>query len=112
MRGAVFLRGGGLGGTISASMAAAFQGLPPAAMGQATSAINVVQRAPGALGSALLAVVLQQAITARLPGFRGGIGQPPAPAASSPPAPAPPAPAFPLTFPLPPPITAPPPLPP
>jgi len=53
-------------------------------MGQATSAINVVQRVAGALGSALLAVVLQQAMTARLPGFHGGIGQAGALAASSP----------------------------
>src|SRR5260370_26309028 len=106
MRGAVFLRGGGLGGTISASMAAAFQGLPPAAMGQATSAINVVQRAAGALGSALLAVVLQQAITARLPGFRGGNGPAPAPPPPPPPPPAAPAPALPDPLRLPPPIHA------
>jgi hypothetical protein len=65
-------------------MAAAYQGLPPAAMGQATSAINVVQRVAGALGSALLAVILQQATTARLPGFRGGIGQAGRLAAASP----------------------------
>ena len=38
----------------------------------------------GALGSALLAVVLQQATTSRLPGFHGGIGQAGALAAASP----------------------------
>jgi EmrB/QacA subfamily drug resistance transporter len=81
---ALFLVGAGLGATITPAMAAAFQGLPPTAMGQATSAINVVQRVAGALGSALLAVVLQQAITARLAGFRGGIGQAAAFAAASP----------------------------
>jgi EmrB/QacA subfamily drug resistance transporter len=79
---ALFLIGGGLGATITPAMAAAFQGLPPAAIGQATSAVNVVQRVAGALGSALLAVVLQQAITARLPRFRGGIGHAAAAAAS------------------------------
>ena len=79
---ALFLAGAGLGATITPAMAAAYQGLPPAAMGQATSAISVVQRVAGALGSALLAVVLQQAITARLPGFHGGIGQARALAAS------------------------------
>ncbi len=79
---ALFLIGAGLGATITPAMAAAYQGLPPAAMGQATSAINVVQRVAGALGSALLAVVLQQAIPARLPGFHGGIGQARALAAS------------------------------
>jgi EmrB/QacA subfamily drug resistance transporter len=72
---ALFLIGAGMGATITPAMAAAYQGLPPAALGQATSAINVVQRVAGAFGSALLAVVLQQATAARLPGFHGGIGQ-------------------------------------
>jgi EmrB/QacA subfamily drug resistance transporter len=72
---ALFLIGAGLGATITPAMAAAYQGLPATAMGQATSAIAVVQRVAGALGSALLAVVLQQATTARLPGFHGGITQ-------------------------------------
>jgi EmrB/QacA subfamily drug resistance transporter len=81
---ALFLIGAGLGATITPSMAAAYQDLPRTAMGQATSAINVVQRAAGALGSALLAVVLQQGIAARLPGFHGGIGQAGALAAASP----------------------------
>ncbi|HEV2377912.1 MAG TPA: DHA2 family efflux MFS transporter permease subunit [Streptosporangiaceae bacterium] len=81
---ALFLIGAGLGATITPAMAAAFQGLPPTAMGQATSAINVVQRIAGALGSALLAVVLQQAISARVAGFHGGIGQAAAAAAASP----------------------------
>jgi EmrB/QacA subfamily drug resistance transporter len=81
---ALFLIGAGLGATITPAMAAAYQGLPRAAMGQATTAINVVQRVAGALGSALLAVLLQQALTARLPGFHGGIGQAGALAAASP----------------------------
>jgi len=81
---ALFLIGAGLGATITPAMAAAYQGLPATAMGQATAAISVVQRVAGALGSALLAVVLQQATTARLPGFHGGIGQAGALAAASP----------------------------
>jgi EmrB/QacA subfamily drug resistance transporter len=81
---ALFLIGAGLGATITPAMAAAYQGLAPAALGQATSAISVVQRVAGAVGSALLAVVLQQATTARLPGFRGGISQAGALAAASP----------------------------
>jgi EmrB/QacA subfamily drug resistance transporter len=81
---ALFLVGAGLGATITPAMAAAYQGLPHTAMGQATSAINVIQRVAGALGSAMLAVVLQQAMTARLPGFHGGIGQASALAATSP----------------------------
>jgi len=82
--GALFLIGAGLGATITPAMAAAYQGLPATAMGQATAAISVVQRVAGALGSALLAVILQQATTARLPGFRGGIGQAGQLAATSP----------------------------
>jgi EmrB/QacA subfamily drug resistance transporter len=81
---ALLLIGLGLGATITPAMAAAFGGLAPTSMGQATSAINVVQRVAGALGSALLAVVLQQAMTARLPDFDGGIGQARALAATSP----------------------------
>jgi EmrB/QacA subfamily drug resistance transporter len=81
---ALFLVGAGLGATITPAMAAAYQGLPATAMGQATAAISVVQRVAGAIGSALLAVVLQQATTARLPGFHGGIGQAGALAAASP----------------------------
>jgi MFS family permease len=81
---ALFGIGAGLGATITPAMAAAYQGLPATATGQATSAISVVQRVAGALGSALLAVVLQQATTARLPGFHGGIGQAGRLAAASP----------------------------
>ena len=81
---ALFTIGAGLGATITPAMAAAYQGLPATAMGQATAAISVVQRVAGALGSALLAVVLQQATIARLPGFRGGIGQAGRLAAASP----------------------------
>jgi EmrB/QacA subfamily drug resistance transporter len=81
---ALFLIGAGMGATVTPAMAAAFAGLPQAAMGQATSAINVIQRVAGALGSALLAVVLQQAIAARLPAFHGGISQAAAVAAASP----------------------------
>jgi len=95
---ALFLIGAGLGATITPAMAAAYQGLPPAAMGHATSAINVVQRVAGALGSALLAVTLQQATTARLPGFHGGIGQAGQLAAASPPAAAALARAFEVSF--------------
>ncbi|HEY3953505.1 MAG TPA: DHA2 family efflux MFS transporter permease subunit [Streptosporangiaceae bacterium] len=81
---ALFAVGAGLGATITPAMAAAYQGLPHAAMGQATTTINVVQRVAGALGSALLAVLLQQSLTARLPGFGGSVGQARALAAASP----------------------------
>jgi MFS family permease len=80
----LLLIGAGMGATITPAMAAAFHDLPPSAMGDATSAINVVQRVAGAVGSALLAVVLQKAMVARLAGYRGGIDQAAAVARSSP----------------------------
>jgi EmrB/QacA subfamily drug resistance transporter len=72
---ALFLIGAGLGATITPSMAAAFQDLEHSDIPGATSAINVVQRVAGSLGTALLAVVLQRAMGANLSGFRGGINQ-------------------------------------
>jgi EmrB/QacA subfamily drug resistance transporter len=75
LAGALFLIGAGLGATITPSMAAAYQDLEQAEMPGATSAINVVQRVAGSLGTALLAVVLQRAIHSNLQGFHGGISQ-------------------------------------
>jgi hypothetical protein len=84
LAGALFLVGAGLGATITPSMAAAFQGLAHSEMPGATSAINVVQRVAGSLGTALLAVVLQRALAGELPGLHGGIGQAAALAAGRP----------------------------
>ncbi len=72
---ALLLIGAGLGATITPSMAVAYQHLAHQAVPRATSAINVVQRVAGSLGTALLAVVLQAAISSQLPGLHGGIGQ-------------------------------------
>jgi hypothetical protein len=54
-------------------MAAAFQALVHDEVPRGTSALNAIQRIAGALGTAVLAVVLQRAIAADIPGFRGGI---------------------------------------
>lgn len=40
-----------------------------------TSALNVIQRIAGSLGTALLAVALQRAIDANVADFHGGIGE-------------------------------------
>ena len=64
LAGALLLIGAGLGATITPSMAAAFQDLSHAEMPGATSAINVVQRIAGSVGTALLAVVLQRSLAA------------------------------------------------
>ena len=72
---ALFVLGAGLGSMFTPLMAVAFQGLSHQAMPRATSAINVIQRVAGSLGTALLAVVLQRSITANLPNFHGNLAQ-------------------------------------
>jgi EmrB/QacA subfamily drug resistance transporter len=68
---ALLVIGLGLGSTIMPSMALAYQAVPREAVGQATAAINVIQRLAGSLGTALLAVVLQS----RLDGAHGAAEQ-------------------------------------
>jgi MFS family permease len=70
---ALFLVGIGLGSTIMPSMAVAYQGLAREEVPRATSAINTIQRIAGSLGTALLAVVLQRAMTSELPQLHGGL---------------------------------------
>jgi EmrB/QacA subfamily drug resistance transporter len=70
---ALFVIGLGLGSTIMPSMAVAYQSVSREAIAQATSAINVIQRIAGSVGTALLAVVLQRAIAAGS-SLDGGIG--------------------------------------
>jgi EmrB/QacA subfamily drug resistance transporter len=72
---ALFLIGAGLGATITPAMAAAFEGLERAEIPRASSAINVVQRVAGSLGTALLAVVLQWSLADHLTGFGGGVAR-------------------------------------
>jgi len=70
---ALFVLGLGIGSTIMPSMAAAFQTLAREETPRATSALNAVQRIAGAIGTALLAIVLQRAIADRVPDLHGGI---------------------------------------
>ena len=70
---AMFVLGIGAGSTIMPSMAAAFQAVAREETPRATSALNVIQRTAGAIGTALLAIVLQRAIAANLPGGEDGI---------------------------------------
>jgi EmrB/QacA subfamily drug resistance transporter len=69
---ALLVVGFGIGSTIMPSMAAAFQTLSREETPRATSAINTIQRIAGAIGTALLAIVLQRVIAADVPDFRGG----------------------------------------
>jgi hypothetical protein len=48
--------------------------VPREAVAQATSAINVIQRIAGSVGTTLLAVVLQRSLAANVPGVDGGLG--------------------------------------
>jgi EmrB/QacA subfamily drug resistance transporter len=70
---ALFILGMGIGSTIMPSMAAAFQTLTQQETPRAASAINVIQRIAGAIGTALLAITLQRTITSSLPNVHGGI---------------------------------------
>jgi EmrB/QacA subfamily drug resistance transporter len=62
------LRGIGIGAAMMPAMAAAYATLSHAEVPRATSALNVMQRIGGSIGTTLLAVVLQHQLTARLDG--------------------------------------------
>ncbi len=70
---ALLVVGFGLGSTIMPSMAVAFQTLSREETPRAASALNAIQRLAGAIGTALLAIVLQRAIAANVPTLDGGI---------------------------------------
>jgi EmrB/QacA subfamily drug resistance transporter len=61
---ALLVVGAGVGATVVPSMAAAFQVLSRAETPRATSAINVIQRLGGAIGTALFAIVLSRQVAA------------------------------------------------
>jgi EmrB/QacA subfamily drug resistance transporter len=72
---ALFVRGMGMGATMMPAMAAAYQTLTREAIARATTALNIVQRVGGAIGTAVLAVILQHEITHRIPASGGnGLG--------------------------------------
>jgi EmrB/QacA subfamily drug resistance transporter len=68
------VRGIGIGCAMMPSMSAAFATLDRAQVPRATSALNVVQRVGGSIGTALLAVVLQHQIATSIGGAGGGSG--------------------------------------
>ncbi|GAC1526218.1 MAG: MFS transporter [Thermoleophilaceae bacterium] len=70
--GSQFIRGMGMGATMMPAMSAAYQALDPRTIARATSALNVIQRVGGSIGTAVLAVVLQHQFTTRLPASGGG----------------------------------------
>jgi EmrB/QacA subfamily drug resistance transporter len=72
LAGTLVVRGFGLAGTMMPAMAAAYAVLGRPEVPRATSALNVLQRVGGSMGTAVLAVVLQHEFATRLPGAGGG----------------------------------------
>ncbi len=60
--GTMFVRGIGIGCGFMPAMAAAFASLDRSELGHATPQLNVLQRAGGSIGTAVLAVILQRAL--------------------------------------------------
>jgi EmrB/QacA subfamily drug resistance transporter len=60
---AMFIRGTGIGFAFMPAMAAAFAALDRSELAHATPQMNVLQRVGGSIGTAVLAVVLQRALT-------------------------------------------------
>jgi MFS family permease len=71
--GALLVLGLGIGSTVAPSMAAVFQTLARDEVPRATGALNAIQRIAGAIGTAVLAIVLQRSIAAKAPGVEGGL---------------------------------------
>ncbi len=65
---ASFLIGLGAGATMMPTMSAAYQTLQRAQVARATTAFNIIQRGSGALGTAVISVVLATQLASRLPG--------------------------------------------
>jgi EmrB/QacA subfamily drug resistance transporter len=69
----LFVRGLGIGSSMMPAMSSAYMTLAPQAIPRATSALNVINRVGGSLGTAILAVILQHEITSAVPGSGGAI---------------------------------------
>jgi MFS family permease len=75
----LLVRGIGLGGAMMPAMASAYATISRQAIPRATTALNVLQRVGGSMGTALLAVVLEDRIKAAIPhapALGGGAIQP------------------------------------
>ncbi|HEY4095340.1 MAG TPA: MFS transporter, partial [Baekduia sp.] len=59
--------GFGMGASMMPAMSAAYQTLQRNQLARATTALNIIQRVGGSIGTALLAVVLTHQLTSRLP---------------------------------------------
>jgi EmrB/QacA subfamily drug resistance transporter len=71
--GSQFLMGLGMGAAMMPAMSAAYQTLQRQQIARATTALNIIQRVGGSIGTAMLSVVLAHQLTSRLPGGGGGL---------------------------------------
>jgi EmrB/QacA subfamily drug resistance transporter len=72
--GCQFLLGLGMGASMMPAMSAAYQTLQRQQLARATTALNIIQRVGGSIGTALLSVVLTHQLASRLPvGNEGGL---------------------------------------
>ncbi len=69
----LFVRGIGFGFVMMPAMAAAYQTLSREQVPRASTAINIVQRVGGSIGTALVAVVLEHQISVQIHGASGGL---------------------------------------
>jgi EmrB/QacA subfamily drug resistance transporter len=69
----LFVRGIGFGFVMMPAMAAAYQTLSRDRVPRASTAINIVQRVGGSMGTALVAVILEQQISQQIHGGGGGL---------------------------------------
>jgi EmrB/QacA subfamily drug resistance transporter len=69
----LFVRGIGFGFVMMPAISAAYQTLAPHQVPRASTAINIVQRVGGSMGTALVAVVLEHQISVQIHGLSGGL---------------------------------------
>ncbi len=69
----LFVRGIGFGFVMMPAISAAYQTLAPGQVPRASTAINIVQRVGGSIGTALMAVVLEHQIGVQVHGLVGGL---------------------------------------
>jgi EmrB/QacA subfamily drug resistance transporter len=69
----LFVRGIGFGFVMMPAISAAYQTLAPFQVPRASTAINIVQRVGGSMGTALVAVVLEHQISVQVHGLSGGL---------------------------------------
>jgi len=73
LAGSLFLRGVGFGFVMMPAISAAYQTLAAPQVPRASTAINIVQRVGGSIGTALVAVVLEHQISVQVHGLSGGL---------------------------------------